>query len=107
MGAAGVPINIINSVFVIFAVCLAQDYAVFMLLERTDKTLKEGALAAILLSGITTGTAFGTLAFASHPVLKSLGLAASLSIFSILAAGLITVPISARIIFGKDTHGKV
>lgn len=102
MGACGIPINIINSVFVVFAVCLAQDYAVFMLYERTDKDLKDCALAAVLLSAFTTGAAFGVLAFAQHPVIRSLGLAAAISIVSILAAALLTVPFSAKIILKSD-----
>lgn len=82
--------------------CLAQDYAVFMLYERTDKDLKDCALAAVLLSAFTTGAAFGVLAFAQHPVIRSLGLAAAISIVSILAAALLTVPFSAKIILKSD-----
>ncbi len=85
-GAFGVEINAVNVVFVIFAVCIAQDYAVFMIFSKSKAEDKSSSTAAVLISAITTVFAFGTLGFAEHPVLRSLGLSASISIFSILCA---------------------
>ncbi len=86
MAMLGVPINIVNAVFVIFAVCLAQDYAVFLIFSSRENRRDNTALASILLSAVTTIFAFGALAIAEHPMLKSLGIAAGISIFSILCA---------------------
>ncbi len=86
MGLFGVDINIVNVVFVIFAVCVAQDYAVFLLFSNMRREKNSPSVAAVFISAFTTIFAFGTLGFAVHPVLRSLGLAASISIFSILCA---------------------
>ncbi len=96
MGALGVSINIVNAVFVIFAVCLAQDYAVFLIFSSKEKGRYSTALASILLSAFTTIFAFGALAVADHPMLKSLGLSAGISIFSILCACVLFSAISSK-----------
>lgn len=85
----GVNVNIVNAIFVIFAVCIAQDYAVFLRYSSSAKEDKSASIAVVLISASTTMAAFGSLAMAEHPVLKTLGLAASISIFSILCACLI------------------
>ncbi|MBQ6534724.1 MAG: hypothetical protein IJI37_06090, partial [Opitutales bacterium] len=85
----GVEINIANAVFSIFAVCVAQDYAVFLIHSARRGGEGVGALAAVLASAATTLCAFGVLALASHPMLKSLGAASAASIFSILCASLL------------------
>ncbi len=78
-----IKINIINSVFVIFAVCLAQDYAVFVYNAVNNGNSLGRAYAPILVSSATTVVAFGTLAFSAHPAISSLGGASSISIASI------------------------
>lgn len=90
MGAAGIPINMVNSVFVIFAVCIAQDYAVFPLFAKMRG--RKPPYPAVFLSAATTVAAFGMLGFAEHPVMKTLGLAAAVSIFAIFCACLALSP---------------
>ena len=85
LAALGIDINIVNVIFAIFAVCMAQDYAMF--LSASKKA--DSSLAAVLLSAATTVCAFGTFAFAEHPLLKGLGLTAAISISSILAASIL------------------
>ena len=90
MAYAGASINLINVIFVIFAVCVAQDYGVFFIFDSGKSPVS--TLAAVAISATTTVAAFGTLAFAQHPVLKSLGVAASVSILSIFTACVLLAP---------------
>ena len=90
MGALQIPINMVNVIFVIFSVCIAQDYAAFLVFARRSKS--ELPVSAITLSALTTITAFGSLAFARHPMLSSLGSAAAISIFAIFVATLAIIP---------------
>lgn len=99
MGIFKISINPINAIFVIFAICLAQDYAVFTICAKDSNPAKTQACVA--LSAITTIIAFGSLALTQSPVLKSLGLAAALSILCVwLASTCITYPLCK--IFIKD-----
>lgn len=96
LGMLGIQINIVSAIFVIFAVCVAQDYAVFLLHSSTSDENKISTLASVLLSAITTIFAFGTLAIAKHPMLNSLGISAGISIFSILCACILFSSISSK-----------
>ncbi|MDY6068704.1 MAG: MMPL family transporter [Opitutales bacterium] len=99
MGIFKISINPINAIFVIFAICLAQDYAVFTICAKDSNPAKTQACVA--LSATTTIIAFGSLALTQSPVLKSLGLAAALSILCVwLASTCITYPLCK--IFIKD-----
>lgn len=89
MGIFGVKVNIVNAIFVIFSVCIAQDYAVFLRYSDSAKEGRGAAIAVVLISAFTTMSAFGSLSLASHPVMKTLGLSATISIFSILCACLV------------------
>lgn len=86
MGFFGIQINIINSVFVVFAVCMAQDYAVFVF----NGVRRGGGLARVFapvfLSAATTVSAFGVLCVSKHPVINGLGAASAVSIFGIFLA---------------------
>lgn len=92
MSLIGEPVNMVNAVFVVFAVCLAQDYAVFMIYDYRKNGNCAASLRSTAASALTTAAAFGVLAAAKHPVLSSLGIAAGLSIVFIYAATLLTVP---------------
>ncbi|MBO6103273.1 MAG: hypothetical protein J6P03_08495, partial [Opitutales bacterium] len=88
MAVLGVKISLVNAVFVIFAVCLAQDYSVFFACERGGGESSK-ALPAVLASALTTIAGFGALAFARHPVLRGLGESAAISIFSIFTMSIL------------------
>ncbi len=85
LAAIGIEINIVNVIFTLFAICMAQDYAMF--LSTTNKPTS--SLAAVLLSSSTTLCAFGMFVLSEHPVLHGLGLTASISIASILVASIL------------------
>lgn len=89
----GVKINIISVIFVLFAVCVTQDYAVFLIQAKSESDNYYKAFTPVAVSALTTIFAFATLAVAQNPVLKSLGTAAAISIASILAASLIFTPL--------------
>lgn len=99
MGIFKISINPINAIFVIFAICLAQDYAVFTICAKDNNPANTQACVA--LSALTTIIAFGSLALTQSPVLKSLGLAGAISILCVwLASSCITYPLCR--IFIKD-----
>lgn len=106
MEITGTKITLTNSVFVIFSVCLAQDYAVMIFYGAVKNANARAAGGPVLLSAITTIAAFGTLAFARHTVIAGLGVAAAVSVFSILCASLCIVPFLAVSFGGKSGDGK-
>ena len=89
MRVCGVPITLTNFIFVIFSVCLAQDYAVMIMWAAVREKKGVSAAGPVLLSALTTTAAFGALAFARHPVISGLGAAAGIShIFDIVRVGI-------------------
>lgn len=102
-GAIEMKINIVGAVFVIFAVCLAQDYAVFSIFSRARGGGGRAA-AAVLVSAVTTVAAFGMLALSSHPVLRGIGAAAAVSISSILIATFLLAGVMAKLA-GVEKNG--
>ena len=101
MRVCGVPITLTNFIFVIFSVCLAQDYAVMIMWAAVREKKGVSAAGPVLLSALTTTAAFGALAFARHPVISGLGAAAGISIFSILCASVLAAPAFAKILGGE------
>ena len=106
MEITGTKITLTNSVFVIFSVCLAQDYAVMIFYGAVKNANARAAGGPVLLSAITTIAAFGTLALARHTVISGLGVAAAVSVFSILCASLCIAPFLAISFGGKSGDGK-
>ena len=106
MEITGTKITLTNSVFVIFSVCLAQDYAVMIFYGAVKNANARAAGGPVLLSAITTIAAFGTLALARHTVISGLGVAAAVSVFSIFCASLCIAPFLAVSFGGKSGDGK-
>lgn len=106
MEITGTKITLTNSVFVIFSVCLAQDYAVMIFYGAVKNANARAAGGPVLLSAITTIAAFGTLALARHTVIAGLGVSAAVSVFSILCASLCIAPFLAVSFGGKSGDGK-
>lgn len=96
MAAFGINITLVNAIFVIFAVCIAEDYSVFFAFERM-RGKEDSALQSVTVSALTTIVGFGILGFANHPVLKGLGQTAAISIFAILLANIFVAIPLARI----------
>ena len=97
MGLFGVPINIMNSVFVIFVIGMGEDYSVFLATSKLDvwrghPPRISPTSASVLISAATTIFGFAVLAFAKHPILYSLGTTVLLGMVSTFIATLVITP---------------
>lgn len=98
MGLAGIKLNIMNSIIVIFIFGLVIDYAIFLQAAWNNPDAGEAnhlsiTCGAITISAITTLCGLGSLLFANHPALHAIGLTAFLGICCGLAAVMLTVPL--------------
>ncbi|MBK7997955.1 MAG: MMPL family transporter [Verrucomicrobia bacterium] len=78
MGWLGLPVDMMNSIFVIFIIGIGEDYSLFLVTSKLDEWRGQpdrlGATSAsILISALTTLFGFAVLVFAKHPVLFSMG----------------------------------
>src|SRR4030095_124179 len=74
----GLPIDMMNSVFVIFIIGIGEDYSVFLVTSKLDEWRGHppglaATSASVLISALTTIFGFAVLVFARHPALFSLG----------------------------------
>lgn len=98
MGWLGIKFNIMNAMIVIFIFGIVDDYSVFLheawnhSMSGNDTHLSHTS-GAITLSAITTFMGLGSLVFASHPALHSIGATALLGITFGLASVFLTVPL--------------
>ncbi len=98
MGWLGLPIDLMNSVFVIFIIGVSEDYSVFLVTSRLDGWRgREQRLAAtsasVLISALTTIFGFGVLILANHPVLYSMGTTVLLGMGFAFVATLVLTPL--------------
>lgn len=96
MGLLGINIDIMNSIIVIFLIFgVVSDYAVFLLEACEQPDLETGGYlanmsGAITLSALSTIFGLGSLAFARHPALHSIGITSLLGVtFGVVAVFLI------------------
>ena len=78
MGWLGLPIDMMNSVFVIFIIGIGEDYSVFLVTSKLDEWRGHpqrlaATSASVMISALTTIFGFAVLVFARHPVLFSMG----------------------------------
>jgi 1-acyl-sn-glycerol-3-phosphate acyltransferase len=97
MGLLGLPINIMNSVFVIFVIGMGEDYSVFLATSKLDvwrghPPRISPTSASVLISAATTIFGFAVLAFAKHPILYSMGTTVLLGMVSAFVATLVITP---------------
>ncbi len=101
LGWTRTPLNLGNGIFVVFQFGIAVDYAIFLAasyrerrasgVDRTAETR-----AAALFCALSSCLGFGALAFARHPVLHTVGVAAALGIASAALATQLFVPVLCR-----------
>ena len=101
MGLAGIKLNIMNSIIVIFIFGLVIDYAIFLQSAWRDSNSPEAdhlslTCGAIIISATTTLCGLGSLLFANHPALHAIGLTAFLGICCGLAAVMLLVPLLGK-----------
>ena len=98
MGWIGLPIDLMNSVFVIFIIGVGEDYGVFLMTSKLDEwhgypQRINATSASVLISALTTLFGFAVLIFARHPVLFSMGTTVLLGMACAFAATLILTPL--------------
>jgi len=97
MGLLGLPINVMNCVFVIFVIGMGEDYSVFLATSKLDEWHGHPARihatsASVLISAATTIFGFAVLIVAQHPVLFSMGTTVLLGMLSAFIATLVITP---------------
>ena len=107
MGLFGLPINVMNCVFVIFVIGMGEDYSVFLATSKLDVWRGHPARlaptsASVLISAGTTIFGFAVLVFAQHPVLFSMGTTVLLGMVSTFAATLIITPACMDLLLWRD-----
>jgi 1-acyl-sn-glycerol-3-phosphate acyltransferase len=107
MGWLGLPIDMMNSVFVIFILGIGEDYGVFLVTSRLDEwhgrpTRLAATSASVLISALTTLFGFAVLVFAQHPVLFSMGTTVLLGMGGAFGATLILTPLCMDLLLYRD-----
>jgi 1-acyl-sn-glycerol-3-phosphate acyltransferase len=106
MGWLGLPIDLMNSIFVIFVIGVGEDYAVFMVTSKLEEWRgRPGQTAvnsaSVLISALTTVFGFGVMVLAVHPVLFSMGVTVLTGMGFAFLATLILVPVSMDLLLFK------
>lgn len=107
MGWLGLPIDMMNSVFVIFIIGIAEDYSLFLATSKLDEWRGQpqrlaATSASVLISALTTLFGFAVLVFAKHPVLFSMGTTVLLGMASAFAATVVLTPLCMDLLLFKD-----
>lgn len=107
MGWLGLPIDMMNCVFVIFIIGVSEDYSVFMVTSKLSQWRGESenlgtTSASVLISTLTTVFGFAVLVFAQHPVLFSMGTTVLIGMLSAFVATLVLTPLCMDLLLFKD-----
>ena len=107
MGWFNLPIDIMNSVFVIFIIGIGEDYSVFLVTTKLDEwhgRPQRMAVtgASVLISALTTIVGFGVLVFAQHPVLFSMGTTVLIGMVCTFSATLVLTPLCMDLLLFRD-----
>ncbi|MDT8379901.1 MAG: MMPL family transporter [Desulfotignum sp.] len=94
MGLAGIPVNLISIVFVIFVFGVGVDFSIFLVHHgmssgRDGRQITPGA---VIICGMTTIGAFACLCFARHKALVSIGAAGLTGMTVSLFTALVIIP---------------
>ena len=97
MGLLGLPVNVMNCVFVIFVIGMGEDYSVFLATSKLDEWRGHpprihATSASVFISAATTIFGFAVLIFAQHPVLFSMGTTVLLGMICAFVATLVITP---------------
>ena len=111
MGWLGLPIDMMNSVFVIFIIGVGEDYSVFLVTSKLDEWRGQpqrlaATSASVLISALTTIFGFAVLVFAKHPMLFSMGTTVLIGMgFSFLATIILTPVCMDLLLFKPPPQG--
>ena len=107
MGIFGVSFNIVNIILATFIFGLGDDYTIFMVeglqYEHTfKKPLLPSYKTGVTLSALTMFIGVGSLVFAVHPALHSLGSVAVIGMVCVVALAFILPPVLFRFLVCKS-----
>jgi len=107
MGLLGLPIDMMNCVFVIFVIGIGEDYSVFLATSKLDEWRGHpqricATSASVMISALTTIFGFAVLIFARHPVLFSMGTTVLLGMACAFAATLVITPLCMDLLLFKN-----
>ena len=107
MGWLGLPVDMMNSVFVIFVIGIGEDYGVFLATSKLDVWRGHPpriapTSASVMISALTTISGFAVLVFARHPVLYSLGTTVLLGMLCTFVATLVVTPACMDLLLYRD-----
>jgi 1-acyl-sn-glycerol-3-phosphate acyltransferase len=107
MGWLGLPIDMMNCVFVIFIIGIGEDYSVFLATSKLDEWRGHqpriaATSASVMISALTTIFGFAVLIFAKHPVLFSMGTTVLLGMACAFAATLVITPLCMDLLLFKN-----
>lgn len=97
MAITDINFNVVNIILASFIFGLGDDYSIFitegLMQDYSRKTkLLNSYKTAVLLSAITMFIGIGTLVFAKHPAMKSLGLVTIIGMISVVLVSYIVAP---------------
>jgi uncharacterized protein len=109
LGWLGIPINLMNNIFILFIFGMGADYAVFVVsafLSASSDPDEEIGVAggASVLAALTGIGAFGTLIAARHPALRSIGITATLVLTIGLVVAVVVIPLAMDVLLRKSGH---
>ncbi|HTC20251.1 MAG TPA: 1-acyl-sn-glycerol-3-phosphate acyltransferase, partial [bacterium] len=107
LGWLGVPVNLMNNIFILFIFGMCADYAIYVVSAFLSLYADPGedigvAGGAAALSALTTIGAFGTLVLARHPALRSIGISATIVMVIGLLTAAVALPLAMRLLLWKD-----
>ncbi len=110
LGWLGIPINLMNNIFILFIFGMGADYAVFVVSAFLSTAADPGeeigvAGGASMLAALTGIGAFGTLIAARHPALRSIGITATLVLTIGLVVALVVIPLAMNVLLRKSGYG--
>jgi len=103
----GIPIDLMNSVFVVFIIGVSEDYSVFLVTSQLDEWRGQAqnmasTTASVLISALTTIFGFGVMVIAQHPVLFSVGSTVLLGMGCAFVSTLVLTPLCMDLLLFKN-----
>jgi 1-acyl-sn-glycerol-3-phosphate acyltransferase len=111
LGWLNVPINLINTLFIIFIFGVGIDFSIFILNSSLSKYRGEVETEAlttgsVIVCALTTIVGFATLLFAEHPGLFSIGVTGFIGITASMATAILIVPpLASKLIPEEGRYG--
>lgn len=106
MGFVGLPVDLFNSIFIIFIVGVGDDFSIFLVTARLARLRGEidrldASGGVITICALTTISGCGVLMIARHPALFSIGAASMLGMSFVFISSLVFAPLGASILLSR------